>query len=58
MLNLILKDECYKIIGACFEVYKEKGNGFLEAVYQDCLELEGGFQSVPFVSQPELQLTY
>jgi hypothetical protein len=23
-----LKKNSYKIIGACFEVYKEKGNGF------------------------------
>jgi len=28
----IFKEESYKIIGAPFEVYKEKGNGFLEAV--------------------------
>ncbi len=34
------KEESYRIIGACFEVYKEKGNGFLEAVYQECLALE------------------
>lgn len=58
MSDLILKDECYKIIGACFEVYKEKGNGFLEPVYQECLELECSFQSIPFVAQPELNLTY
>lgn len=58
MPDLILKDECYKIMGACFEVYKEKGNSFLEAVYQECLELECGFQSIPYVSQPELKLTY
>ncbi len=34
MKDLIYKDESYRIIGACFEVYKEKGCGFLEAVYQ------------------------
>lgn len=26
--KLLFKDESYEIIGACFEVYKEKGNGF------------------------------
>jgi len=31
MSELIYKDESYRIIGACFEVYKEKGCGFLEA---------------------------
>ena len=32
-MELIYKDECYAILGACFEVYNDKGCGFLEAVY-------------------------
>jgi len=35
--KILYKEESYAIIGACFNVYKEKGNGFLEAVYQECL---------------------
>ncbi len=31
--KLIYKEESYEILGACFEVYKEKGCGLLEAVY-------------------------
>ena len=38
--NIIYKEESYRIMGACFEVYKEKGCGFLEAVYQECMEIE------------------
>ena len=38
--DLIFKDECYAIIGACFEVYKDKGCGFYEPVYQECLAIE------------------
>jgi len=34
--NLIYKEECYAILGACFAVYKDKGCGFLESVYQEC----------------------
>ena len=34
------KNECYAIQGAIFEVYKMLGCGFLEAVYQESLELE------------------
>lgn len=45
-------------MGACFEVYKEKGCGFLESVYQECLELEFGLQSIPFVAQQEHLLAY
>jgi GxxExxY protein len=56
--ELVFKDECYRIIGGCFEVYNEKGCGFLEAVYQECLEIEHQYQGIPFVPQKELQLTY
>ncbi len=58
MKDIILAEEAYKIIGACFEVYKEKGCGFTEAIYQECLELELQLQGIPFVAQPQLSLTY
>ena len=38
--EILFRKESYQIVGACFEVYKEKGNGFLEAVYQECLAIE------------------
>ena len=38
--ELLFKEESYQIIGACFEVYREKGCGFLEPVYQECMEIE------------------
>ena len=58
MAEIMFKEESYQIIGACFEVYKDKGQGFLEAVYQECLELELQLQNIPFLSHPELQLSY
>ncbi|CAN5370954.1 GxxExxY protein [soil metagenome] len=58
MSELICKDESYKIIGACFEVYKLRGVGFTEPVYQECLQVEFEMQNIPFVAQPELQLEY
>ncbi len=58
MPELIFKEESYRIIGACFEVYKEMGCGFLEPVYQECLEIELTLQSVDFKSQAELKLSY
>jgi len=57
-MDIIHKNESYDIIGACFEVYKEKGCGFLEPVYQECLEIELGLQGIPFRAQPELALEY
>ena len=58
MKDIIYKEECYKIIGACFEVYNEKGCGFLEAVYQECLELEFDLQGLLFVPKRPLALSY
>ena len=46
------------IIGACFEVYKEMGCGFVEPVYQECLELELATQGLPFKPQAALALSY
>jgi len=58
MVDVLYRDESYKIIGACFEVHNEMGCGFLEPVYQECLEIELEHLGIPFVSQPELSLTY
>ncbi len=57
-MNIIYKAESYQIIGACFEVYKEKGCGFLEAVYQESLEREFALQHIPFAVQTALHLEY
>jgi GxxExxY protein len=56
--DILFKDESYKIIGACFEVYKEMGCGFLEPVYHECLEIELAARAIPFVSQCQLTLRY
>lgn len=56
--EILFKDESYKIVGACFEVYREKGCGFLEPVYQECMEIELRLQGVPFVVKKSLALEY
>jgi GxxExxY protein len=58
MAEIIYKEESYRIIGACFEVYKEKGCGFLEAVYQECLEFELLSAAIPFAIKPCLPISY
>ncbi|MBW6512033.1 MAG: GxxExxY protein [Desulfuromonadaceae bacterium] len=58
MGNLLFEEETFAIRGAVFEVYRELGCGFLEAVYQECLEKELSAKSIPFLSQPELTLNY
>ncbi len=56
--GLIYKEESYAIIGACFAVYKDKGCGFLEPVYHECLEIEFESQGLPFLSKPPQTLQY
>ncbi|MGH9947074.1 MAG: GxxExxY protein [Pyrinomonadaceae bacterium] len=58
MSDLIYKDESFAIIGACFEVYKDKGCGFVEPVYQECLEIEFEFRRIPFETQARMDLFY
>ena len=55
---LTYEQESYAILGACFEVYKEKGCGFVEPVYQECLEIELRLRDIPFVPEHELEISY
>ncbi len=56
--EFLYKEESYAIRGAVFEVYKEIGSGFLEAVYQKCLDKEFTRQGIPFTAQTQLNLAY
>ncbi|PTX97722.1 GxxExxY protein [Opitutus sp. ER46] len=55
---LLYREEAYQIIGACFAVYREKGHGFAEAVYQDSLEIELEHSAVPYEAQRNFQITH
>ena len=56
--KIVYQEESYRIIGACFEVYKEKGSGFLEAVYQECLAMEFTSSDIPHKEKTKLKLRY
>jgi len=56
--KILYKEESYAIQGAIFEVYREMGTGFLEAVYQECLEKELRKRGISFIAQKELLLYY
>lgn len=58
MTDILFKEESYNIMGSLFEVYKEMGCGFLEPVYQECVELELTDRRIPFVAQVQLKLSY
>ncbi len=55
---IVYKEESYQIVGAAFEVYNHLGHGFLEAVYQECLELEFRKRGIPYEREKVLKLYY
>ena len=58
MEDLLFKDESYEIIGACMEVHRQLGPGFLESVYQEALAMEFGLRGIPFIAQHEVHVYY
>ncbi|MEW6608010.1 MAG: GxxExxY protein, partial [bacterium] len=47
-----------KIIGACINVHKELGPGFLESVYHNALRVELARQNLAFESEKEIKIFY
>ena len=58
MTELMFKDEVYAIVGAAMEVHREKGCGFAEPVYQECMEIELADRKVPAEAQKEMTISY
>jgi GxxExxY protein len=56
MVDLLYKNEVYVIIGAAMEVYNQLGPGFLEAIYQEALEIELSAREIPFCPRAELPI--
>jgi len=56
--SILYKDECYKIYGCIYAVNNKLGSGFLEAVYQEALEIELRRENIPFLSQQKLEILY
>ena len=58
MTELILKEEVFAIIAAAIEVHRELGPGFLEAVYQEAMEIELANHNIPFETRKTLTISY
>ena len=56
MAELILKDEVFTVVGAAIGVHRELGHGFLEAVYQEAMEIELESRGIAFEAQKPLQI--
>ncbi len=57
-MELIEKELTQRVIGAAMEVHKVLGCGFLEAVYQEALEIELRERGIRFSRQPETKIQY
>jgi GxxExxY protein len=56
--KVLFKEKSFAIQGAIYDVYREMGSGFLEAVYQECLAIEFRRRLIPFEAQKNLSLAY
>ncbi len=56
--DILFPEESCRGVGACLEVHKELGCGFLEDVYQEALELELNERKIPFMVQPKRSVCY
>ena len=56
--ELIYKEETYRIVGSAMTVSNTLGCGFLEAVYQEAMEIELKESRVPFEAQKRINIQY
>jgi GxxExxY protein len=54
----IYKEEGYRLMGAAFEVYNDRGFGLAEDIYQECVEIELGLRDIPFKPKAEIKCYY
>jgi GxxExxY protein len=54
----IYKEEGYRLMGAAFEVYNDRGYGMAEEIYQECLEIELEIRQIPFQRKENLTCHY
>jgi GxxExxY protein len=57
-MALQFEQETYRIIGACINVHKALGCGFLESVYQEALEKEMNRLQIPFIRHKKLRILF
>lgn len=57
-MDLLYKEEVYAIIGAAMDVYNNLGPGFLEAVYQEAMEIESTTRKIPALPGQKLLIDY
>ena len=57
-MELVYKEEAYKIIGICMEVHNNLVAGFLEIVYRDALEFEFRRAGIAYAREQKYEVNY
>lgn len=58
MSKLLFEEETFKVIGACINVHKKLGGGFMESAYHQALEKEFLKSNIPFEQQKKVSIYY
>jgi GxxExxY protein len=58
MAEIVYKEESYRIIGSCMVVHQKLGDGFLESVYQEALEIQFEKDDIPFIKERKLNIQF
>lgn len=58
MSKLLFEEKTHKIIGACMQVHRKLGCGFLESVYQEAIEKEFQNQQIPHIKHQRLHILF
>jgi len=56
--ELLFKEEVYAIVGAAIEVHRHLKGGFLEAIYQEAMEIELAERGIPYCPQADVEVFY
>jgi GxxExxY protein len=58
LMELLYKDESYKIVGACMEIHRILSFGLSEIVYKDALEYEFQQLKIPYAREKIYSVEY
>ncbi len=57
-MDLIYKEESYRIVGACMKIHKSLGKGFKEVVYTDAMEIEFKNKGIGYEREKKFNIAY
>lgn len=57
-IELLMKEDTYKLIGICMEVHRRAWHGFLEIVYKDAIEFELNQRSILYEREKEYKVHF